>query len=268
MEFLREPDALPRLVERFGRAFREDPVAAFREWFHLQEALRDAATPDADRVARGLSDALWELAPSLAFASGLDRARFFHNLAAFLGTAGPAADLARALEAFEVPLTTWTWDEEPDDVARALHNRANALQNLGRTAGDLRAAVAGYDEALAWRSEARPEARGVTLHSRGAALRRLAELDPDGAAGHLEESERSLRAAVDLRERGGLREGLALSLFHLGLTLRACAAYAADGENARYAAWARTAFEEAARRYESLGKAAEAGVAASAAAKC
>jgi hypothetical protein len=119
---------------------------------------------------------------------------------------------------FEEALGVFT---EGDELARTLHARGNALSALGGDAEALRLAAADYERALEWRTEERAIARGVTLHNLGVALRRRAELDPGGAGRHLAASEAALRQAIALREAHGLRDGLALSWFQLGLTLRA-----------------------------------------------
>lgn len=202
------------------------------------EALAEAGQ---DLEVRALTKDLLRLLPVLSFASDADRARFFYNLAVFLGSRGPAGDLSRALEAFEVPLAVFASD--PDERARTFHGKANALANLGTEAEHLGQALALYEEALVVRNHERRIARAVTLHNMGAAFRRLAELDPEESAEHLRDSERVLLEALTIRREEGLREGEALTLFQLGLTLEA----AGDPGAAR-------AFLESARGYEAIGK--------------
>jgi tetratricopeptide (TPR) repeat protein len=206
------------ILEHFRAAFREAPAAAYRDWFRLQEELRereDAAT------ARALAEDFWSFAPGLSFATDEERARFLHNVAVFFGSPGPAADLARAREGFTAALAHFSDHEESGWHARVLHNFATSLSNLGATLEDLSESVALFRRALAWRTAEREIARGVTLHNLGLALRRLAERDSERAGEHLEASAAALREAADIRGRHGLAEGHALSLFHLGLTLEA-----------------------------------------------
>ena len=204
------------LREHFRRALAADPIGAYREWFRAQEEL--SGRNDAD-LARALADDLWEALPALPFGAAEERARFFHNAAVFYGSPGPAADLARARDAFAVALAHFAEDEESGWRARALHNLATALSNLGTRRTDVEESVALFHGALVWRTTDREIARGVTLHNLGLALRRLAELDPERAATHLEASAAALREAVAIRERHGLAEGRALSERHLALSL-------------------------------------------------
>ena len=204
------------LIRHFRQAFAENPTAAYRDWFRLQEELRDRE--DAN-LARALSDDLWRLRPELTFASEEEKARFFHNVAVFFGSPGPAADLERTRESFSVALAHFREHEESGWLARALHNFATSLSNLGETAEDLAESVSLFDRALEWRTSEREIARGVTLHNLGIALRRLAALDAPASDVHLRRSADSLKEAVEVRERHGLAEGQALSLFHLALTL-------------------------------------------------
>ncbi|HEV8266893.1 MAG TPA: hypothetical protein VGR00_01615 [Thermoanaerobaculia bacterium] len=247
------PPPLPELLARFRAAFERDAVETFRAWYRLQESLRDEGRGD---EARALADDLWLLAATLDLPDPSVRARFFHNLAVFFGSRGPAASLSRSLEAFEVPLATWRTEEEPDDVARLHHNRGNALQSLGASREELAESVAMYENALSWRDASRRVARAVTLHHLGSALRRLAELDREGAIAHLSRSVQALEEAVSLRAADGLREGEALSLFQLGLTLDAGTAFglSAPPDVAR-------AFDRAAAAFEAAGKEAEGAVA-------
>ncbi|MEO6326193.1 MAG: hypothetical protein ABIT01_18270 [Thermoanaerobaculia bacterium] len=239
------------LLERYRESFAASPRAAFREWIHLQEELNAAGRHD---DARLLADDLWSMAKTIPFESAADRATFFHNLAVFLGSQGPAAHLDRALEAFEVPLGTWTAEAEPDDVSRAFHNRANALQNLGESLDALHEAVRMYERALVWRTAERRIARGVTLHNYAAALRRLALLEPASALVHLARSERLLIEAIEIRQGESLPEGEALSWFHLGLTREE----AAKAGSPFGRAGAIEAFLRSASGYEVLGKTSEA----------
>lgn len=204
------------LLRRFREKFQKDPVGAFREWFRLQEDLRDAE--DAEK-ARALADDFASLLPQITFPSVSERARFFHNAAVFFGSPGPAADLGRARECFAVALEHFSDHEESGWRARALHNLATSLSNLGDTEAQLTESIALFEQALTWRTREREIACGVTLHNMGMALRRLAELDPDRAAALLGRSAAALTEAADIRARHNLSEGHALSLFHLALTL-------------------------------------------------
>lgn len=230
-----------QLLEHFRRAFRENPPSAYRDWFRLQEELRER---EEAATARVLADDLWSFLKELAFSSALDRARFFHNVAVFYGSPGPAADLARARETFGVALDQFSEHEESGWHARALHNFATALSNLGETPAELEESTELFLRALAWRTSERAIARGVTLHNMGIVLRRLAELDPDRAAERLEESAAALREAVAIRQRHDLAEGHALSLFHLALTR----------ERLGQAAEAQVCFQLAAEAFDRLGK--------------
>ena len=230
-----------QLLEHFRPAFRKDPPAAYRDWYRLQEEMREREDPG---IARALADDLWSLLPELSFASEDGRARFLHIVAVFFGSPGPAADLARAREGFSAALLHFRDHEESGWHARVLHNFATSLSNLGDTAEELAESVALFDRALAWRTAEREIARGVTLHNQGIALRRLATLDPSRAVSHLERSAECLAEACGIRARHGLSDGHALSLFHLGLTLESLE----RGEEAR------ESFESAAGLFSSLGK--------------
>jgi len=207
---------LEKTRAHFRAAFRADPANAYRDWFRLQEELRDREDPES---ARALAEDLYELIHELPFADDAQRARFLHNVAVFFGSPGPAADLARAREGFSVALAHFHEHEESGWHARVLHNFATALSNLGETASDLSESIALFERALEWRTAERQIARGVTLHNMGIALRRLATLDPERSPAHLAGSASVLREAAEIRARHGLSEGHALSLFHLGLTL-------------------------------------------------
>lgn len=204
------------LRRHFREALVANPVGAYREWFRAQEELRDRGEA---RTALCLADAFWELLPSLPLSDPTERARFFHNVAVFFGSPGPAADLARARTAFRVALEHFGDGADGGWHARTLHNLATALSNLGTTATELEESVALFERALAWRTSEREIARAVTLHNLGLALRRLAELDPARAAAHLDASAAALREAISIRDRHGLAEGRALSARHLAMTL-------------------------------------------------
>jgi tetratricopeptide (TPR) repeat protein len=229
------------LLRRFREAFLEEPAAAYRDWFRLQEELRER---DDAKTSCALADDLWELIDDLAFPSAEERARFFHNVAVFFGTRGPAADLTRAREGFTVALAHFREHEESGWLARVLHNYATSLSNLGETAEDLAESVALFGRALEWRTAEREIARGVTLHNMGIALRRLAAIDAADGRTHLARSAAALRQAADIRARHGLAEGRALSLFHLALTL----------ELLEETAEAVDCFARAAAEFDRLGK--------------
>lgn len=230
-----EDSAVPPLRD----ALRASPTEAYRDFFRLQEQLRDEG--EASR-ARALAEELWEVLPELAFESGEERARFHHNVAVFFGSPGEAADLSRARRCFAVAEEWWREPEDTGWHARVLHNFATALSNLGTTASELVEAVDLFERALEWRTEKREIARAVSLHHLGIAWRRLAELAPERAGDALEKSAAALTEAAEIRGRHGLAEGHALSLFHLGLSLeRASSDEAAER------------FEEAALAFERLG---------------
>jgi len=242
---------LPSFLAHFRDAFPARPAEAYREWFRLQEELRDTGQAETARV---LSDDLWNILPVLSFPSSSERARFFHNLGAFFGSAGPAADLSRARECFAAALSEWSSEEEGPERARALHNFAGAITNLAESTEELDEAVALYERALEWRSRERPIARAVTLHNLGIACRRLAELAADRRTQALERSEDALREALEIRERQRLPEGHASSLFQLGLTLR----FLGETEGVRSQVEAQVCLERAAKEFEALGMACEA----------
>jgi hypothetical protein len=234
-------NGLEKTRAHFRAAFQTDPANAYRDWFRLQEELRERE--DAE-TSRSLADDLWTFIHDLPFAGDEDRARFFHNVAVFFGSPGPVADLARAREGFSAALAHFNEHEESGWHARVLHNFGTALSNLGSTAADLSEAVVLLKQALSWRTSEREIARGVTLHNMGIALRRLAELDPGPAADHLGRSAAALREAAEIRGRHGLVEGHALSLFHLALTL----------ESLERTEEARLCFRSAADEFDVLGK--------------
>ena len=227
-------------------ALRASPAEAYRDFFRLQERLRDEG--EASR-ARDLAEELWDVLPELAFESGEDRARFHHNVAVFFGSPGEAADLSRARKCFAVARDWWREPEDSGWHARVLHNFATAISNLGTTAPELEEAVDLFGRALDWRTGEREIARAVTLHHLGLAWRRLAELAPERAAEALERSAGALTEAAEIRARHGLAEGEALSLFHLALSLERAGSDKAAGR-----------FEEAAAAFDRLGMEAQAEV--------
>lgn len=242
------PDGPAQLLAHFTDAFRGDPVAAYRDWFRVQEEL---AEREDESTARALADQFWSTLPTIRFETEEAKARFFHNVAVFFGTPGPAADLARARAVFAVALDHFSQHQETGWRARALHNFATALSNLGQTAAELQESVAHFEEALAWRTPERAIARGVSCHNMGIVLRRLAELDPASSARNLASSAAALREAVSIRESHNLAEGHALSLFQLGLTLEALC----ETEEAR------RVFRAAADQFDRLGKTESASIA-------
>jgi tetratricopeptide (TPR) repeat protein len=235
-------------------ALRASPAEAYRDFFRLQERLRDEG--EAARV-RELAHELWSVLPELAFESGEERARFHHNVAVFFGSPGDAADLSRARLCFAVAMEWWREPEDSGWHARVLHNFATALANLGSTASDLDEAVDLFGRALEWRTEKREIARAVTLHHLGIALRRLAELLPDRAGESLEKSAAALTQAAEIRGRHGLAEGNALSLFHLALSLERLA----GGEPGTVLEESRRRYADAARAFDGLGMETQAEVA-------
>lgn len=235
-------------------ALRAAPVAAYRDFFRLQEDLRDRGDASS---ARALAEELWSALPDLSFESEEERARFHHNVAVFFGSPGDAADLARARQCFETALAWWREPEETGWHARVLHNFGTALANLGTSASDLDQSVGLFERALAWRTKDREIARAVTLHHLGIALRRRAELEPEGAGDDLERSAHALTEAAAIRKRHGLGEGRALSLFHLAVSLERLAA----GEPGAVLEEARRRYADAAEAFEGLGMETQATVA-------
>ncbi len=231
MEDIREPS--------LRDALRASPVEAYRNFFRLQERLRDEG--ETARI-RELAQELWDALPELAFASDEERARFHHNVAVFFGSPGGAADLSRARRCFGVALDWWREHDDSGWHARVLHNFATALSNLGSTESELGEAVDLFERALAWRTAEREIARAVTLHHLGIAWRRLAEVAPERAPEALEKSAAALNEAVGIRRRHGLAEGEALSLFHLALSLERSGSEDATSR-----------FDEAAAAFERLG---------------
>jgi tetratricopeptide (TPR) repeat protein len=228
-------------------ALRASPAEAYRDFFRLQERLRDEGEVS---QARELAEELWRALPELAFESGEERARFHHNVAVFFGSPGDAADLSRARRCFAVAMEWWREPDETGWHARVLHNFATALSNLGSTPSELAEAVDLFGRALEWRTEKREIARAVTLHHLGLAWRRLGELAPERSGEALEKSAAALTEAAEIRGRHGLAEGHALSLFHLALSLE-------PGEPES----ARRRFEEAALAFDRLGMETQAEVA-------
>lgn len=241
---MNEREALRR---HFRDAFAADPAAAYRDWFRAQEELRDES--DAE-TARALADDLWESRAELPFEDPGARARFLHNLAVFLGSPGPAGSLPRAREAFASALEHFEREKDDGWSSRAAHNFATAISNLAGTAAELEESEALFVRALAWRTADREIARGVTLHNLGLALRRHAELVPERAVELLAQSAERLDEARAIRERLGLVEGRARSLFHRGITL----ARLAEAGDERAEGEARACLAAAADAFERLGK--------------
>jgi hypothetical protein len=205
------PDA-PALVARFRARFAEDPKAAFREWFLLQEHLKERSEEKeeaASERSRALANDLLDIRGTLVFSSNEKRAEFLHNLAVFFGSRGPAESLPDALFLFEESLHAGYGSSDVEAQGRLDHNRGNALQNLARTREDLFEALSCYERALAIRDSTRPIARGVTLHARGLALRKLAEAEtgPETRGERLRSSIRSLEESLSLRVSEGLARG-------------------------------------------------------------
>jgi tetratricopeptide (TPR) repeat protein len=223
----------------FRDALMASPAEAYRDFFRLQEQLRDEGKT---ARSRELAQELWDALPELTFASDEERARFHHNVAVFFGSPGGAADLDRARRCFGIALDWWREHDDSGWHARVLHNFATALSNLGSTEAELAEAVDLFQRALAWRTAEREIARAVTLHHLGIAWRRLAEVAPHRAAEALEKSAAALTEATGIRRRHGLAEGEALSLFHLALSLER-----AGSEEAA------PRFEEAAAAFDRLG---------------
>lgn len=238
------------LLRHFREAFAGDPTAAYRDWYRAQEELADEKR---EEEARALADDLWAMRGEIGkrIAPGEERARFVHNAAVFYGSPGPAGDLSRARTLFEEALAWFASSGDEGWRARIEHNFATALSNLGETPGDLEESVSRFENALAWRTAEREIARGVTLHNLGLALRRLAEIDPGAAAARLARSARVLEEASEIRERHGLSEGRASSLFQRGVTLVRLHELG-GGDDLRDAA--RTCLEKAADELERLEK--------------
>src|SRR6266540_3392186 len=79
---------LEKTQAHFRAAFRTDPAAAYRDWFRLQEELREREDTN---TSRALAEDLWAFLHDLPFEEEHERARFFHNVAVFFGSPGPAA---------------------------------------------------------------------------------------------------------------------------------------------------------------------------------
>ena len=210
-----------RLVAHFRRAFAEDSRAAFRDWFVLQEHLRDEGTGEAAGTAKTLASDLWEMRKTrgrICFSSneGGEEQTFLHNLAVFFGSRGPAQDLSRSLLLFEESLYAGYGSGDPEAWARLHHNRGNALQNLARSRGDLLEALASYERALTVRDGSRRIARGVTLHAMGLALRKLAEAEPATRAECLRAAIQAFEESFSLRSEEKLERGMAETAAALG----------------------------------------------------
>ena len=207
------PDA-PELAARFRARFAEDPKAAFREWFLVQEHLKEKREgeeeDEASEISRALASDLLGIRGTLVFSSSGEEGNFLHNLAVFFGSRGPAADLASALLLFEESSSAGYGSEDLEALARLQHNRGNALQNLARSRDDLLEALSCYERALEIRDATRPIARGVTLHSMGLALGKLAEVatDPEEREGRLRAAISSLEESLSLRSSENLVRGV------------------------------------------------------------
>lgn len=199
------------LVAYFRGAFAEDSHAAFREWYVLQEHLRDdrERREASEETARALASDLWDIRGSLIFSSKGEEGTFLHNLAVFFGSRGPAENLPFSLSLFEESLSSGYGREDLEAMARLFHNRGNALQNLARTREDLLEAVACYTRALTVRDGSRRIARGVTLHALGLALRKLAEAEPPMRAERLRAAIHALEESLSLRSEEKLERGTA-----------------------------------------------------------
>ena len=193
----------------FRRRFAEDPRAAFRDWFVLQEHLRDdrGKQEGSKETARALANDLWSTRGTLDFASKGEEATFLHNLAVFFGSRGPAESLSSSLLLFEESLDAGYGSADPEAWARLLHNRGNALQNLARSADDLRESLSCYEQALTVRDASRRVARGVTLHARGQALRKLAKAESERREAHLRAAISAFEESLSLRSEEGLERG-------------------------------------------------------------
>lgn len=221
-------------IEALRRHFRDaltaDPAGAYRDWYRAQEELRSSGEAEASRA---LADDLWDSLAQFEFPSPEARARFLHNAAVFFGSPGPSADLARARGLFGEALEHFAREDDGGWQARVLHNHATALTNLGETNADLAEAIGLFERALAWRTSEHEIARGVTLHNLGLALRRRADFDPARAVEHLQASADALTEAVEIRERQGLSEGLAVSRRQLEMTRERLGAPSEDRDRFR-----------------------------------
>jgi hypothetical protein len=207
------PLEVSRLVAYFLRAFAEDPRGAFRDWYVLQEHLRDAGTEEAAATSKALASDLWEMRKRIFSLKGekeeKEEATFLHNLAVFFGSRGPAESLAFSLSLFEESLSSGYGSKDLEAMARLFHNRGNALQNLGRSREDLLEALASYERALTVRDATRRIARGVTLHARGLALRKLAEAEPEKRDERLRAAVLSFEESLSFRSEENLERGMA-----------------------------------------------------------
>ena len=201
------PEA-PELVARFRALFAEDPKTAFREWFVLQEHLKERKEEEAAERSRALASDLLDIRAALVFSSNEEEGNFLHNLAVFFGSRGPAESLPNALLLFEESSNAGYGRSDREARGRLAHNRGNALQNLARSREDLLAALACYERALEVRDATRPIARGVTLHARGLALRKLAEAEQESRAARLRAAISSLEESLSLRSSEGLPRGV------------------------------------------------------------
>lgn len=195
----------------FRLRFAEDPRAAFRDWFVLQEHLRDdrERRQAAEETARALASDLWSIRGTLVFSSKGEEATFLHNLAVFFGSRGPAESLAFSLLLFEESLAAGYGSGDLEAWARLFHNRGNALQNLSRSMDDLGESLVSYERALTVRDASRRIARGVTLHARGLLFRKLAEAQPHERLQHLRASIASFEESLALRSQENLERGTA-----------------------------------------------------------
>lgn len=195
----------------FRRRFADDPRAAFRDWYVLQEHLRDDRERQeaSEETARALASDLWNIRETLVFSSKGEEARFLHNLAVFFGSRSPAESLSFSLLLFEESLDAGYGSGDPEAWARLHHNRGNALQNLARSADDLRESLASYTRALTVRDGSRRIARGVTLHALGLLLRKLAEAEPEAREAHLGAAISALEESLSLRSEEKLERGTA-----------------------------------------------------------
>jgi hypothetical protein len=199
------------LVALFRRRFADDPRSAFRDWYVLQEHLRDdrERQETSEETARALASDLWNSRGTLVFSSKGEEATFLHNLAVFFGSRGPAEALPFALLLFEESLAAGHASGDLEAWARLFHNRGNALQNLARSADDLRESLVSYERALTVRDGSRRVARGVTLHALGTLLRKLAEAEPQRREAHLRASVLAFEESLSLRSEERLERGMA-----------------------------------------------------------
>jgi tetratricopeptide (TPR) repeat protein len=213
------------LVALFRRRFANDARAAFRDWFVLQEHLRDdrESQEASEETARALASDLWSIRGTLVFSSKGEEATFLHNLAVFFGSRGPAESLERSLSLFEESLDAGYGSSDLEAWARLFHNRGNALQNLALSNEDLRESLASYERALSVRDASRRIARGVTLHARGLLFRKLAEAEPRLRLQHLSSAVSSFEESLLLRSEQNLERGMAETASALADARRALA---------------------------------------------